>query len=177
MSNTYEYLPPGLSIWHANRSWIHICLQNKVSPTASILQYIQESNDFGHSETPPHETLNMVKIGMEVRITPKIPITTFGSDLSVGLVQIDVPRSTEGPMPTQMKPLSWQAKKNLKRYESLFGKARRKKRACSFSGCIQNESAIIRYGLWNEASVDKLVVLIPSSFNTNGITCYNSLHQ
>jgi hypothetical protein len=86
----------------------------------------------------------MSKTEMEVRITTKIPSTTSGSDLSVGFIEIDGPRPTEGPMPTQMIPLSGQAKKDLKRYESLFDKARCKKRVCSFSGCIQNESAIIR---------------------------------
>lgn len=86
----------------------------------------------------------MSKTEMEVRITAKIPSTTSGSDLSVGVIKIDSPRLTEGPIPTQLTTLSRQAKKDLKRYEGLFDKARFKKRARSFSGCVQNKSVIIR---------------------------------
>jgi hypothetical protein len=112
---------------------------------ALILRYIKESNDFGNSEPHPDESLNMGKTETEVRITAKIPSTTSGSDLSVGVIKIDSPRPTGGPIPTQLTPLSRQAKKDLKRYEGLFDKARSKKRACSFSGCVQNKSVIIRY--------------------------------
>lgn len=86
----------------------------------------------------------MNKTEMEVRITMEFPSTSSGSDLSVGFIEIDGPRPTESLMAMQMTHLSGQAKKDLKRYENLFDKVRRKKRACSFSGCIQGESVIIR---------------------------------
>lgn len=70
---------------------------------------------------------------VDVRITSEIYSATSELDLSVGILEIDGPIPTEVPLPTQMTHLSWQAKKDLKRYEGFFDKVRRKKRACSFS--------------------------------------------
>ena len=100
-----------------------------------ILRYSNESNDLGHSETRPHESFNISKTEVDVKITSEIRSATSELDLSVGILEIDSPRPTEGPLPTQMTHLSGQTRKDLKRYERLFNKARRKKRACSFSGC------------------------------------------
>ncbi|KAJ5288037.1 hypothetical protein N7478_003723 [Penicillium angulare] len=95
--------------------------------------------DFVHSGLSPYEALPIEKDDLEISTTEKLPSTTSGIDVLVGPIEMDCPRPTEPTWTTQVgtPPLSTQAKQELKKYESLFDKVRRKKkkRACSFSGC------------------------------------------